>query len=176
MSLCVRLLRDDWDAFAARFPGVSADELADQMIVRGQEVLAAAHDEAPTEGHADATARLRNMLARKAGSVALVRFELVTQRERFTRAERLEQATYERHLELDREIVPPLKLEAKRLRAEIRALEARARELDVDVDELRPQVDWANTIAVDAYRPPRYESNEERRRTAVEFFRRVGGT
>jgi hypothetical protein len=112
-------------------------------------------------------------LARKAASVAIHRFELVTTRERFARAEHDEQASYERHLELHKDVVPPLKLGAKALRSEVRRLEEQARGLGIDVDALEPRIDWPETMAVDDYKPPRYETNESRRRAAVEFFRRV---
>jgi hypothetical protein len=167
-----RILTSDWEAFRSAFPGADQRELKDEVMRRGREILARA-----ALGHRQTGSleRGRDELARKAASVALLRFELVTQRTRFARAEALERKTYERHLELDRDVVPPLKLEAKRLRAELRSLEARARSLGVDVEALEPRIDWPNTIAVDTYEPPRYESNEQRRKAAVEFFRRVGG-
>src|SRR6266545_1561573 len=96
-------------------------------------------------------ARRRSTLARKAASVAIHRFELVTNRERFARAEHDEQASYERHLELHKDIVPPLKLEAKGLRSEVRQLEEEARELGIDVDAVEPRIDWPETMAVENY-------------------------
>jgi hypothetical protein len=116
------------------------------------------------------------LLARSGGGVAVQGFRLVMDRERDARAERDVVRTYERHLELDKDVVPPLKLEAKRLRAELRRLEEEARSLGLDVEAIEPRIHWPETIAVDGYEPPRYETNDERRRTAVDFFRRVGGS
>jgi hypothetical protein len=167
-----RILRVDWELLATAFSEVPSGELERRAAARGAEILERADRGAR---RASPHEQEREDLARKAAGVAVMRFELVSQRDRFARARALEQETYEQHLRLDKDVVPPLKLEAKRLRAELRSLETRARDLGIDVGEIEPSIDWPNTIAVDAYEAPRYETNAERRKTAVEFFRRIGG-
>jgi hypothetical protein len=174
----IDVLADDWDRLRRLFPDREGTDLAGTASRLGHDAA-----EEPFEVRvpadlppAERVQRLTMQLARSAGGVALQRFRLVTERERDVRAEHDEAVTYERHLELEKDVVPPLKLEAKRLRAELRALEAQARGLGIDVDALEPRIAWPDTIAVDGYEPPRYETNDQRRETAVAFFRRVGGT
>jgi hypothetical protein len=177
MSNAIEVLVVDWELLEHANPGVPDAELAERALSRGRAILAAPYEDRVPDDvpQAERLARLRGALARKAASVAIHRFELVTTRERLARAEQDEQASYERHLELHKDVVPPLKLEAKALRSEVRHLEEEARELGVDIDALEPRIDWPGTMAVDDYEPPRYETNESRKRAAVEFFRRVGG-
>ncbi|HZP89743.1 MAG TPA: hypothetical protein VFC04_01960, partial [Actinomycetota bacterium] len=171
MSLRVEILSADW---AALVPGngLGPDE-ARALLARARAIALSSPAGAVPEGlsPAERVERLRGSFAVTAARAAVHRFELVTQRERFERSERDEIATYERHLELDRDVVPPLKLEARALRAEIRRLEAEARALGIDVDAVQPAIDWRNTLAVDGYEAPRYETPESRKRAAVEFFR-----
>jgi hypothetical protein len=175
MSPRVEVLEVDWELLRGAFPGVPDAELAERALSRGRQILTAPdEDRHPVPlPSAEGLARRRCALARKAASVAIHRFELVTNRERFARAEQDERASYERHLELHKDIVPPLKLEAKGLRSEVRRLEEEARKLGIDVDAIEPRIEWPETMAVDDYEPPRYETNESRKRAAVEFFRRV---
>jgi hypothetical protein len=175
MSPAVEVLEVDWDLLRGAFPGVPDEELAERALSRGRQVVTAPDEDRhpATLPSTERLARRRWALARKAASVAIHRFELVTNRERFARAEHDEQASYERHLELHKDVVPPLKLEARGLRSEVRRLEEEARELGIDVDAIEPRIDWPETMAVDDYEPPRYETNESRKRAAVEFFRRA---
>jgi hypothetical protein len=98
---------------------------------------------------------------------------LVKNRDRFADAGAREERTYREQLDLERDVVPPLKLEAKRLRADVQRLDAEAAARGIDVTTIDPQVDWMNTISVDGYVPPRFESSDERRAAAVGFFRRL---
>lgn len=177
MSRVIEVLGADWEPFRRAFPGQPNQELAERALSRGRGIVSTPlEDRVPETLHpAERLSRLRAALARKAASVAIHRFELVTNRERFARAEHDEQASYERHLELHKDVVPPLKLEAKALRTEVRRLEEQARGLGIYVNALEPRIDWPETMAVDEYQPPRYETNESRKRAAVEFFRRVRG-
>jgi hypothetical protein len=177
MSGAVEVLVVDWEMLKRADPGALDTELAERALSRGRAIVAAPYEDRVPDDlpPAERLARLRGALARKAASVAIHRFELVTSRERFARAEQDEQASYERHLELHKDVVPPLKLEAKALRSEVRRLEEEARELGIDVDTLEPRIDWPETMAVDDYESPRYETTESRKRAAVEFFRRVVG-
>jgi hypothetical protein len=177
MSRVIEVLGVEWELLRGALPGVPDAELAERALSRGLAIVAdPLEDRVPETLHpAERLSRLRAALARKAASVAIHRFELVTSRERFVRAEHDEQASYERHLELHKDVVPPLKWEAKALRSEVRRLEEQARGLGIDVDALEPRIDWPETMAVDDYQPPRYETNESRKRAAVEFFRRVRG-
>jgi hypothetical protein len=173
----VEILRVEWQRVRAACPDVPDRELAERLLERARRVLDRPFEERVPDDlpPAQRVDRLRTLLARKAASVAVHRFELIAVRERFAHAEEEERVSYERHLELEKDIVPPLKLEAKALRAELRRLEAEARDLGINVESVEPRVDWPNTLAVDAYQPPRYETNESRRRTAVDFFGRIGG-
>jgi hypothetical protein len=177
MSGAVEVLVVDWEILEHANPGALDAELAGRALSRGRAIVAAPYEDRVPEDlpPAERLARLRGALARKAASVAMHRFELVTGRERLARAEQDEQASYQQHLELHKDVVPPLKLEAKALRSEVRRLEEEARELGIDVDAVEPRIDWPETMAVDDYESPRYETNESRKRAVVEFFRRVGG-
>ncbi len=178
MSSSVRVLRQDLELLRACHPSVTDEELVREALARAGRILATSPEERVPDHVTgpERLERLRRLLARKAASAAVHRFELVSQRERFERADRLERKTYEQHLELDKDVVPPLKLEAKELRAELRRLEREARALGIQVDEIEPAIDWEQTMFVDAYERPRYQTNEQRRRNAVEFFKRTGGT
>lgn len=177
MSGAVVLLAEDWERLRRAYPDANDVELARAALSRGRRAV-----QGPAEIRVPADllpgeriGRLRMLLASSAGAAAVLRLRMIVDRERDVRAEREEIRTYERHLELEKDLVPPLKLEAQRLRAELRTLEREAREAGIDVGSIEPRIHWPETIAVDDYRPPRYQSHEERRRAAVEFFRRVGG-
>lgn len=162
MKRAVEILADDWERLRGCYPDMSVEELTRRVLIRGAEIVDASQD--------DRRARIIG----EAAIAAMLRFRLVMGRERAEVAEERERETYEQYLELDKDLVPPLKLEAKSLRAEIRRLEEEARNSSLDPDAVEPRVDWAGTLAVDEYEAPRYATNETRRRTAVEFFRRVG--
>jgi hypothetical protein len=174
MTAGVEILAVDW-ATLVPTGRLEPDEVRG-LLARGRAIAAAAPAGAMPEGlsRPERLERLRRSLAVAAARAAVHRFELVTQRERFERSERDELQTYERHLELHKDVVPPLKLEARALRAEVRSLEAEARARGIDVDAIQPAIDWRNTLAVDGYEAPKYETPESRKRAAVEFFRRVG--
>jgi hypothetical protein len=171
----VPILRADWDRLRAAYPGIDDHPLCRRALERGDEVLASDPSEPARDGDptVEQVRQLRSFVARRAASLAVYRHELVAHRERLPRAEAAERASYERHLELEKDLVPPLKLRAKALRAEIRRLEAQARHLGLDPEAIAPRIDWPETLAVDGYEQPRYETNEQRKRTAVEFFRRL---
>jgi hypothetical protein len=175
MSSMVEVLGVDWELLRGAFPWVLDAELAERALSRGRQVVMAPDEDRQPRAlpSAERLARLRWTVARKTASVAIHRFELVTNRQRLASAEQDEQASYERHLELHKDVVPPLKLEAKGLRSEVRRLEEEARELGIGVDAVEPRIEWPETMSVERYEPPRYETNESRKRAAVEFFRRV---
>lgn len=52
--------------------------------------------------------------------------------------------------------------------------DVRVRAASEDPATVEPQIDWPDTLAVDTYRAPRFERDEDRRRAALEFFRRRG--
>lgn len=99
---------------------------------------------------------------------------LVHERRRLAEAEVRERESYELDLELQRKVVPPLKERARALRARIRELEGRLRAAGGDPAGVEPRIDWLDTLAVDAYRAPRFEGDEDRRRRLLGFFRRRG--
>jgi len=176
MSRSVEILAADWRRLREAHPEADDRGLVEEMLGRGRGILGdPPEDRIPSDLPApERLARLRRWFPRKAASVAVQRFDFVTSRERFALAADRERESYERHLELDKDIVPPLKEEAKALRGKIRELEARVRARGIDPDRIEPRIDWRSTLAVDAYERPRYETNETRRRAAVDFFRRVG--
>lgn len=176
LSLTVEILAVDWDRLRRAYPGTDERVLIEAAVDRGRRILGV-----PPEARVPSTAStprplrwLRGWFPRKAASVAVHRLDFAMGRERYVRATAQERETYERHLELEKDEVPPLKEEAKSLRAEIRWLEDELRALGIDPDGIGPRIEWRTTLSVDGYVRPRYETAEDRRRTAVELFRRVG--
>ncbi len=177
----IDVLERDWDRVRSVAGGLGLDpddgSLAREAVRRGISMERAG---APPErvddrlAGAERSDALRRVFAWKAASVAVNRFDYVTNRDRFARTGQVEQQRYERKVELDRDVVPDLKLEAKALREEVGRLEDEARRSGVDPASVEPAIDWSRTIAVDAYQRPEYETNESRRAKAVEFFRRLG--
>ncbi len=164
MTTELRILAVDWERLQRAYPETDADELVDRVIDRGLTVLKTP-DDAGVEWAAEAVGAL--------ALTAVHRFDYATGRDRFARASELERMTYEHELELNRDIVPPLKEKAKALRAEIRRLEEEVRRVGLDPNTVLPRVNWDNTLAVETYSRPEYESNEARRRRTLEFFRRI---
>lgn len=173
MSELVRILKADLDHARAARPELSHDELIAEACRRGVRIAA---DDGPTTGSDDpGRSRMKSLRARcaaSAASVAELRTLLVTDRERFAGSVEAEREAYLDYVGLDRDVVPPLKLEAQRLRAELRHLENEATAAGIDLVTVEPSIDWPGTLAVDAYERPQYVSNESRRRAAVAFFRR----
>lgn len=151
--------RSSWEALLRARPGIDDAGLARACLERGWRVLA-------QDG-------LRAELARRAASALLLRTELLDARVRARDAAARERTSYERHLALERDLVPPLRARARELRAAIARAEEDLRARGVDPDALAPPMP-AEALSVDQ-EPPRYRTPEERRRRAVEFFRRVGG-
>lgn len=142
-------------------------ELERRLLARGRAVLGGFRTGDPLD-------ELRGQLARRAAALALLRDSVLAARARAAAVASWERRTYREHLRLEREEVPPLKLRARELRAEIRALEAELRARGVDPALVQPSLP-EDTLAVDDYEPPRYRDADERRRRAVEFFRRLEG-
>jgi hypothetical protein len=165
----ISVLAVEWDLLRRAVPGLRDGDLALKAFDRGLELTG----DAPRP--ADVGEELRQRFAWQAAEVALHRYSFVTQRRRFAGAEAEEAGTFQRHLELERELVPPLKEQARSLRAEVRRLEGLLRSRGVDPDGIEPTVDWRYTLAVDSYAGPRYENDADRRKAVMEFFRRVGG-
>ena len=172
MTTRIGILRADWQRLRLVFPDGDDIDLLRRVLERGRSVVALPIEHRVPDGlpAGERTARLRGILAREA--LATDRFALIRGRERFERAGENERRSYERHLELERDLVPPQKLRAGALRAEVRRLEAELRASGKDPSAVHPAIDWAHTLAVDDYSPPRYENAEDRRRTTVAFFRR----
>ncbi len=158
MTVAVRVPARLLDAVGGAPPGA----LERRLLERGRAVLAA-------DGPG-----LRGELARRAAALALLRHALLEARGRAGEAAAREARTYREHLRLARDEVPPLELRARELRSEIRALEAELRARGVDPAAIAPTLP-GDTLAVDDHDPPAYRTPEERRRRAVEFFRRIGG-
>jgi hypothetical protein len=116
---------------------------------------------------------LERMVAWQGADVAVHRFTYATNRERFDAAAEREQLVYERKIALDADVVPALKEEAKRLRAEVRELEARLVAMGGDPGAVEPTIDWRWTLAVETSGGARFETIEDRRTAAVDVFRRL---
>lgn len=175
MTQRVQMLAVEWEGLRRALPQVPEEELTARAIAQGTICLAADptsvdHDLPLSER----VARLRPLVVLGAATVSELRFWLVTERDRLRTATQEERRSYEVGLELDRDLVPPLKLRAQALRAEIRRLEAEARDRGLDPEAIEPSIDWADTLDVDSFRPPRYGSDADRKRAAVEFFGRLG--
>jgi hypothetical protein len=168
MTRRVEVLAVDWERLRRAFPGSDPDRLVAECVQRGLRVTRAARNPENERGvttHAEFADRL--------ALLAVHRFDFAIGRQRSSRAAEAEQRTYDRYLELDRDVVPPLKEEAKALRAQLRRLEGEARDLGIDLEAVKPRIAWDRTLAVDTYSSPHYESNEARRQRTLEFFRRI---
>ena len=175
MSEFVGVLAKDWERLRSAYPGLDDLRLSDAAIRRGRDILAELPEEPPSRATPlQRLAWLQRWFPRKAASIALQGLDLVENMGRQAEAQRVEQRSYEVHLELNKDVVPPLKEQAKALRAEVRRLEEAVRAKGVDPDSIEPRIDWSRTLAVDIYQRPKYESNESRKRATVEFFKRLG--
>lgn len=173
----VQILSADIDDARAARPDLTEDALIEESCRRGLRIASenAGGDFAGDEASVPSRiARLRTQCAVSAASVAELRTRLVLDRERYESSAVEERRTYLEFVELDRDVVPPLKMQARQLRAEVRRLEAEAAAMGIDVSRIHPSIEWAETLAVDGYEPPRYVSNESRRRATLAFFRRRG--
>jgi hypothetical protein len=159
----VDLLSEDVERVRVAVAGLSDPDLWRDVATRG---LVHLHHIERADDPIDAFVHL-------AATVAVYRLALATGRERLRDAVELERSAYEASIQLDREMVPPLKEEAKRLRMEIRSLEASLAKRGIDPDRVEPRIDWGETSSVDDYERPRYERPDERRRSAAEFFGRI---
>ena len=164
MSGVVRIPRPLWDALPA--DGEGAAGLVRRLAARGRTLLG------PARSAADPLPRLRAELARRAATALLLREDVLAARGRAAEATAWERRTYAEHLRLERDVVPPLKLHAAELRRRLRSLEAELSRRGVDPAGIGPPVPH-DALAVEDYRPPRYRTPEERRRGAVELFRRL---
>ena len=175
MSEYVRVLASDWNRLRAAYPGLDDARLAEEAVARGRDILAELPEEPnPRAALLQRLEWLRRWFPRRAGSIAVQGLDLVEHLGRHADAEKVEQRTYERALELHKDVVPPLKEKAKVLRAEVRRLEEAARARGIDPDAIEPRIRWPSTLAVDIYERPQYETNESRKQATVEFFKRLG--
>jgi len=167
------VLAVDWDRLRRARPGLDERALALECLRRGRLISRwlASEGERSDPGSPSALA-LR--FVQEAAGVAVHRFTYATRRASFESAARREEASYHDHLELAKDVVPVLKQEAKALKAEVRRVEEELRSRGVDPEGIEPRIDWRTAPAVDDYMPPKFESPAERRRAAVEHFRRPG--
>jgi hypothetical protein len=163
----IEVFAGDLDIAQRARPELTPEDLVEEALARGLALIGLGADPGGDDD-------LRVDLADAVAEASAIRWILVTSRDRFVDARESEQQTYLEHLDLERDVVPPMKLEAQRLRKVLRGLEAKARVRGVDLAAIEPQIDWMNTISVEGYAPPRFQSNAERRETSVRFFRRLG--
>ena len=162
---------------AARAGPANSWALGDELARRGRLVAAVGRPEELDASRPAAglgVAELRRLLIWAAALSSVHRFAYVTSRGTAARAADAERHAYEEKLSLDRDHLPELKELARDLRAEVRRLEAELRLRGGDPERVEGAIEWDRTLAVDDYEPPRYESNEDRRARAVDFFRRIG--
>jgi hypothetical protein len=171
----IEVLAADWEPLRRQHPGADVEELAAVALARGIDALLTGEGARDLDGAGRASIeRLRSQVVHRAATLAYHRFDLVTRRGRLARAEQDERASHGHHVALAKDMVPPLKREASRLRAEVRRLESLARERGIDPASIGPSIDWERTVWVDDYVEPRFETEGDRRRDALAFFRRVG--
>jgi hypothetical protein len=162
-AIGVDLISEDVERVRAAVAGLSDPDLWRDVATRGLVHL----------NHVERTDDPIDAFVHLAATVALYRLALATGRDRFRDISDLERSAYEQSVKLDREVLPPLKEEAKRLRMEIRSLEASIAERGTDPDLIEPRIDWGETSSVDDYAGPRLERPDERRRSVAEFFGRI---
>lgn len=84
----------------------------------------------------------------------------------------MEEVTYQRDIQLKRDVVPEMKESAKALREEMLRLEVELRARGGDPDSVEPRVP-DDAVMVADYVPPQFETNESRRKTTLDFFHRL---
>lgn len=174
MRRTLEVLAVDWERLRRARPSMRDDTIAEECITRGHQVAGQLERmSSPSSGAwPEDLQSLRARFVQEAALVAVHRFDYAVGRDRFDRASRREEETYREHLDLEKDVVPPLKQEAAALKAEVRRLEHELRSRGVDPESIEPSIDWRMTPAVDDYRPPRFQTPADRRRHALEFFRR----
>jgi hypothetical protein len=155
------VLADDWALLR------SVTSLDDEALVAEVAKRGARHAGEGSHG-SDA----HDAFVHAAAAAAAYRLDIVGGRDRHREAVEYGRAANERVVSLDRDVVPPLKQEAKALRAEIRRLEAELRAIGVDPSGIEPAIEWPTTLMVDDYGGPRFETPADRKRTVVAFFAR----
>jgi len=155
------VLADDW-ALLHSATGLDDEALAAEVATRG-----ARHTDEGSHGSDPHDAFIH-----AAAAAAAYRLDIVAGRDRHREAVEHGRAANERVVWLDREVVPPLKEEAKALRAEIRRLETELRSIDVDPSGIEPTIEWPTTLTVEDYGGSRYETPADRKRAVVSFFER----
>ena len=168
MRRTVEILSADLDHVKDARPGLAVEAIVKEALARGLERTRWLRQDEDAPSH-DRRADLAAAVAELAG----YRWSLVRDRSRFADASAGERQRYEEGLILERDVIPPLKMEASRLRAELRRAEANAAARGIDLALIEPKIDWHKTISVEGYTPPRFEANEERRAAAAAFFRRI---
>ncbi len=170
----IEILKTDWLRLRRAYPSMSDEELQSAIMERGRRHVAEEPQES-IDPHLPIQQRLvwlRRWTPRKAASIAALGYELVKNRDRLARASRFEQHVYNRYIELNREVIPGLKVRANQLRDQIRRLEEELRARGRDPEGIDPKV--PARIEVDDYKPVEFEDQERRQKT-VDFFRRIGG-
>jgi hypothetical protein len=168
------MLRVEWERLRRDAGEPSDERLIEAAVARGSRLLRDDPATAAPPSTPRRVAKLRSQVVLRAATASAYRHRLVVDRQRLAAAKDDELRSYQDGLTLDRDLVPPLKLRAKALRAEIRRLETETRARGLDPDAIEPTVDWPETLAVDSYDRPRFVSDADRKQAAVEFFRRLG--
>lgn len=160
----IELIGEDVERLRRGFPELDEAVLLERLVAAA--LFHRAHDwdrKEPLEGFVHGAAAL-----------ATYRQQLMGMWETRLDVRENERIAYETQIELDRDVIPPLKQEAKRLRSEIRTMETGLRAKGLDPSNIEPLVEEPG-IPVDDYQPPRFVHPAERRRQVAEFFRRTGG-
>jgi len=139
----VTLLRSDLDELAD--VGASAQEAFD----RGVDALGhrPTHDRFTEAGSTEASVdEAIHLLAETAADMQLIRFALSTEAPVYERSAERYDAVDDRILRLQRTVVPALRAELRRLRARERELELTLTARGIDPDGVGPHVDEANAV------------------------------
>lgn len=135
----VAVLAVDWERLRRAYPDADDRSLAEEAVRRGLQLAAAPSGPPRPAGEPPA---LRQAFVDLGARLAVHRFDYVTGRDRLARAAAREALTRHEHLRLEREVLPELRSRARRLRDEVRALEAALRARGGDPDAVGPPVDW----------------------------------
>ena len=160
----IELIAEDVERLRSAYPDLDEAALSEKLVAAALQHRHDVWDRADTFEE----------FVHEAAALATYRQSLLGAVQARADVQKRERLAYETQIELDKAVLPPLKLEAKELRGEIRRLESALRATGIDPSKIEPIVDGA-TMAVDDYEAPRFVDGAQRRREVTEFFRRVGG-
>jgi len=122
----ITLIAEDVRRLRAAHPDADAAQL--EALLVDAALRHRAHDAEPHD--------ILDLFIHEAAALAVYRQQLAAKKQELPDAVVKEAASYAEEIELDRDVIPPLKQEAQRLRVQMRDLEARLRVRGVDPDTI----------------------------------------